>query len=267
MISRKDKVAAFRAMHAAGCFIIPNPWDVGSAQIMAGVGFKALATTSSGFAFSIGRPDGKATFGRDEALTDAGRIAASVDLPVSADLEDGYGETPDEVAETVRLAAEAGLAGMSVEDSAPLGPAPSRGVDEAAERIAAAVEAARRPDIVLTARADGLLHGSYGLDEAIERLRRFAALGAEVLYAPGIGTLDDLRQVCAALDRPFNHLITAGTPGASMAEVAEAGVRRISVGGSLAKLAAAVTRDAAVRLRNGDFSPFDGLPDWDKLRG
>jgi 2-methylisocitrate lyase-like PEP mutase family enzyme len=267
MVSRDDKVAAFRDMHRGGCFVIPNPWDIGSAQVLVGAGFSALATTSSGYAFSVGKADGEGAIGRDEALDYAGRIARAVEVPVSADFEDGYGATPAAIAETVRLAAEAGLAGMSVEDSAPAGPAASYGIEDAVERVGAAVEAARRYDIVLTARADGLLHGSYGVDGAIERLRRFAAIGAEVVYAPGISSLDDLARVCKAVDRPFNHLIAAGTPGATFAEVAAAGVRRISVGGAIAKLAGAAVRDAALRLRGGDFAAVRGLPSWDALRG
>ncbi|HET8728607.1 MAG TPA: isocitrate lyase/phosphoenolpyruvate mutase family protein [Alphaproteobacteria bacterium] len=267
MGSREEKVAAFRDMHRAGCFVIPNPWDVGSAQVLAGAGFKALATTSSGYAFSVGKPDGEAAIGRDEALAYAARIAAGVEVPVSADFEDGYGDTPEAVAETVRLAAEAGLAGMSVEDSNPRGPEPSRSIEAAAERVAAATEAARRHNVVLTARADGMLHGSYGLDEAIDRLVRFADLGADVVFAPGIKTLDELRRVCAAVDRPVNHLISVGTPGAGFAEVAAAGVRRISIGGALAMVAGAALRNTGLRLMEGDFAPIRGLPGWDALRG
>ncbi|MER8380420.1 isocitrate lyase/phosphoenolpyruvate mutase family protein [Mesorhizobium sp. M1399] len=173
MISRSKKVEQFRVLHKSGCFLIPNPWDVAGARMMAGPGFRALATTSSGYAFLKGKKDGAKEVGRDESLAYAAEIAASTTVPVTADLEDCYEDTPEGVAETVRLAAEAGLAGLSIEDRQPKPGQPIRDFDAAVARVAAAVAAARKYDIVLTARADGVGKGVYGLDEAIRRLKAF----------------------------------------------------------------------------------------------
>ncbi|TIV72675.1 MAG: isocitrate lyase/phosphoenolpyruvate mutase family protein [Mesorhizobium sp.] len=227
MISRPEKVQAFRTLHAAGCFIIPNPWDVAGARMMAELGFKALATTSSGYAFSRGRKDGANDVSRDESLAYAAEIAASTTLPVTADLEDCYADTPDGVAETIRLAAEAGLAGVSIEDRMPDPSKPVRDFDDAVERVAIAAEAARRHDIVLTARADGIGKGIYDLDEAIRRLKRFQELGADVLYAPGVKDLEGLRRICQSVDAPVNHVLGQGVAGLSFDQIADAGVRRI----------------------------------------
>lgn len=266
MIPRKEKVDAFRALHEAGCFIVPNPWDVAGARMMVAAGFKALATTSSGFAFSKGRKDGAGEISRDESLAYAAEIAAATDLPVTADLEDGYAETPQGVAETVRLAAEAGLAGLSIEDRQPDPYSPIRGYEDAVARAACAADAARRHDIVLTARADGLSKGAYGLDEAIRRLRSYEAAGAEVLYAPAVPDLEALRMLCASVERPVNHLVSQGVTGLSVAQIAEAGVRRISVGGSLARAVAGAMLKEIAGLAAGNFAGIENAPPWSALR-
>lgn len=263
--TRQEKVRAFRALHESGCFIMPNPWDIGGARIMAAAGFKALATTSSGFAFAIGRRDGEV--GRDGTLAHAAEIAAATDLPVNADTEDCYAETPDGVAETVRLAAEAGLAGMSIEDRQPDPDRPIRDREDAVARVAVAVEAARRHDIVLTARADGLAKKAYDLEEAIARIRLFEELGAEVLYVPGIPDAASLRAVCAAVKRPVNHLLGAAGTGIAHRDIVAAGVRRISLGGSLARAMGGVLRETCRAIAGGDFRSVDGGPTFAELRG
>jgi len=264
-MDREAKVAAFRALHAEGCFVMPNVWDAGGAQLFAGLGFRAFGTTSSGVAVSTGRRDGQGAVGRDEALAHAAVIAASTDLPVSADLEDCYGATPEGVAETVRLAAEAGLAGLSIEDvpldrSAPIYPR-----DVALARVEAAVEAARAADIVLTARAEGVLREAYGLDEAIARLQSYEAGGAEVVYAPGLPGFAELRALCAAVSAPVNHLIGPGARGLSLSEIAEAGARRVSLGGSLARVAYGALLEAGRAMAKGDFSRAEAGPGWPEI--
>lgn len=264
MASRSDKVKAFRELHRSGCFVVPNPWDVGSAQIMAGAGFKGLATTSSGYAFTRGKKDGD--FGRDETLAYSGAIATAVDVPVTADTEDCFADAPAGVAETVRLAAEAGLSGLSIEDRQPGANPPIRSFDDAVARVAAAVEAAKRHDIVLTARADGMLHGVYDLAEAIRRLQAFERLGAEVLYAPAMPSLAALRELCGAVKAPVNHLIGAGAKGLGYAEIAGAGVRRISLGGALARASGAALAGICGEIAAGSFAKLDAAPSWASLR-
>ncbi|TRC78215.1 isocitrate lyase/phosphoenolpyruvate mutase family protein [Mesorhizobium sp. WSM4310] len=264
--SRAEKVETFRALHSAGCFIIPNPWDAAGARMMAGLGFKALATTSSGYAFSRGRKDGANDISRDDSLTYAAQIAAATHLPVTADLEDCYAATADGVAETVRLAAEAGLAGVSIEDRMPDPLHPIRDFDDAVARVAVAAEAARCYNIVLTARADGLGKGTYDLDEAIRRLKRFEALGAEVLYAPGVKDLDGLRTICRSVGSPVNHVLGQGASGLTLAEIADAGVRRISLGGSLARAAGGALLSILSEIATGEFSRLDTAPSWQTLR-
>jgi 2-methylisocitrate lyase-like PEP mutase family enzyme len=265
MNARSDKVRRFRELHRAGCFIIPNPWDVGGARIMTGLGFKALATTSSGFAFSQGKKDMTRDVDRDETLRYAGAIAASTHLPVSADTEDCYAGTADGIAETVRLAAEAGLAGLSIEDRQPNSAKPIRDFDDAVARVAAAVDAARRYDIVLTARADGLGAGAYGLDEAIRRLKAFESLGAEVLYVPAVADLPALQQVCRAVDAPINHVIGLGVSGLSFQQIAAAGVRRISLGGSLARTMGGVLLQTCETIARGDFTDLYRGASWSAI--
>jgi 2-methylisocitrate lyase-like PEP mutase family enzyme len=269
MPTRADKVRRFRDLHQAGCFIIPNPWDAGGAKMMTMLGFKALATTSSGYAFAKGKRDGSAgakDVSRDETLQYAAAIAAATDVPVSADTEDCYADTPEGVAETVRLAADAGLAGLSIEDRQPNAAKPIRDFDDAVARVAAAVEAARKYDIVLTARADGLGAKAYGLDEAIRRLQAFEKLGADVVYAPALPDVSALRQVCRSVGAPVNHVIGLGAAGLRFQQIADAGVRRISLGGSLAKAMGGVLLQTCETITRGDFSDLERGVSWESLR-
>src|SRR4051794_11262826 len=208
MPSQSERAATFRALHAGpGAFVIPNPYDIGTARILAGLGFAALATSSAGFAFTIGRRDGAVT--RYQALAHARAVVDATDLPVSADLENGFGDDPATIAETIRLAAAAGLAGCSIEDASgdPQKPIYDRRL--AVERVAAAVEAARSLpfSFTLTARAENFLHGRPDLDDTLARLNAFAEAGADVLYAPGLRTKEDIAAVVSSVDRPVNVLM------------------------------------------------------------
>ncbi len=244
-----DKGAVFRALHEGpGAFIIPNPWDAGSARILAGLGFQALATTSAGMAFALGRRDGGVA--REAVLDHCRALVGATALPVSADLEKGFGDSPESAAATVRDAAASGLAGCSIEDFTGRDEAPIFDFGQAVERIAAAAEAARAlsQDFVLTARAEGFLHGRPDLDDIIKRLQAFEKAGADVLYAPGLPDLDAIQTVCGSVARPVNVL--AGNPKTafSLAELAAAGARRISVGGALARLAYGAVQEAALEM-------------------
>lgn len=224
----------FRALHERdSAFIIPNPWDAGSARILASMGFEALATTSAGFAFSLGVPDGAVS--REQTLAHCRDVVAATDLPVSADLEKGFGDSPESAAETVRLAAETGLAGCSIEDYTNRPEDPLYDFQLAVERIEAAVDAARSlpHDFILTARCENFLRGNPDFDDTIKRLQAFERVGADVLYAPRLPDLEAVRTVCRSVDRPVNALMvgTEGAPGVQ--EFAEAGVRRISAGSAL----------------------------------
>lgn len=222
----------FAALHRPGQpLVLPNPWDVGTARVLAALGFAALATTSAGFAFSLGRKDG--AISRDEALNHAADIIAATDLPVAADLENGFGPRPEDAAETIRRAGEIGLAGASIEDASGDADAPIYDRGLARERIVAAVEAARglgRP-FVLTARAENFLHGRADLDDTLARLADFEAAGADALYAPGLGKIEDIRRVCASVKLPVNVL---GGGAHSVADLAAAGAARVSLGSALA---------------------------------
>jgi 2-methylisocitrate lyase-like PEP mutase family enzyme len=240
----------FLSRHVRGTPLLqPNAWDAGSARILASLGFGAIATTSSGFAATLGRRDGGVT--RDEALTHAAALVAAVDVPVAADLENCFADDPAGVAETIRLAAQTGLAGASVEDWSGT---EIYAASLAAERVAAAAEAAHAAGIVLTARAENLIHGRLDLADTIARLQAFQDAGADVLFAPGLKALDDVRRVVSSVDRPVNVLVGPGRP--SVAELAEAGVARISVGGTLAFVAYAALVAAAVELRDGGTYEF-----------
>jgi 2-methylisocitrate lyase-like PEP mutase family enzyme len=250
--SQTEKAVAFRALHARpGAFVIPNPWDAGSARILAAQGFAALATTSAGLAFALGRRDGEQLVSRAEALANARAIVDATHLPVSADLENGFGDAPEDVAETIRQAAEAGLVGASIEDATGDSSRPIYDLGHAVERIAAAVAAARAFPFpfTLTARAENFLHGRADLDDTILRLQPFAQAGADVAYAPGLPSLDAIRTVCAAVARPVNVLANPKIPGASVAALAEAGAKRISVGGLLNRAALGALLRAARELR------------------
>jgi 2-methylisocitrate lyase-like PEP mutase family enzyme len=249
MATQREKAEAFRALHSEA-FVIPNPWDAGSARVLAALGFKALATTSSGFAFTLGRLDGAVTL--DEVLVHAATLARATDLPVSVDLENGYGAAPDSASLAIARVAETGAVGGSIEDYDPDGYLYER--DLAVERVAAAVEAASKLDwpFTLTARAENHIRGNPDLDDTIARLQAFDAAGADVLYAPGLDNVDDIRAVCQAVSKPVNVL---ARPGLSVEEIAEAGGRRISLGGSLAWTAVNGFVRAAEAIRDdGDFS-------------
>ncbi|HET6933074.1 MAG TPA: isocitrate lyase/phosphoenolpyruvate mutase family protein [Candidatus Acidoferrum sp.] len=236
--TRLEKYNAFRALHERpGVFVIPNPWDAGSAKILAALGFEALATTSAGCAFARGYLDSAPEMTRDVILQNAKEIVDATPLPVSADLQNGFGHTPKICAETIRLAAATGLAGGSIEDSTG---DPKNSIYDfqlATERVAAAAQAAHASNFQLTARAENFLHGRPDLDDTIRRLQSFAKAGADVLYAPGLTSLDAIRTVCASVSEPVNVLM--GLTGAtfSVEELAAAGVKRISVGGSFARAA------------------------------
>jgi 2-methylisocitrate lyase-like PEP mutase family enzyme len=243
-----QKTQRFLDLHVPGSpLLLPNPWDEGSARLLASRGFEALATTSSGHAMSLGRPDGAVS--RDEALEHARRIAAATALPVSADLERGFADAPGGVAETIELAKAAGLAGCSIEDFTGAAAEPIYGPGLAAERIAAAAEAAHRGEVrlVLTARAENYLHGRPDLADTIARLQSFQEAGADVLYAPGLTRAADIREVITSVDRPVNVLVLPGGP--SVPELAAAGVSRVSVGGSFAFGMLAALAEAADELR------------------
>jgi len=255
-VTREEKLAAFQALHSRpGAFVIPNPWNAGTAKILTALGFEALATTSAGHAFAAGKLDSSAALTRPEILANAAEIAHATHLPVSADLEDGFGRDPATCAETVRMAAGAGLVGGSIEDSTGDPGHPIYDFSLAVERIAAASEAARRCGFLLTARAENFLHGRPDLDDTIARLRAFEAAGADVLYAPGLPGLDVIRRICASVGKPVN--VVMGLKGAlySVDELAAAGVKRISVGGSLARAALGAFVEAAREIRdNGTFA-------------
>jgi 2-methylisocitrate lyase-like PEP mutase family enzyme len=250
--SQSDKARSFRALHERpGAFVIPNPWDVGTARILAGLGFEALATTSAGLAFALGRRDGEGAVSRDEALAHARAIVGATPLPVSADLENGFGDAPKTAAETIRLAADAGLVGASIEDATGDPDRPIYDASLAVERIAAAAEAARAMPFpfTLTARAENFLHGRPDLDDTIQRLQAFEAAGADVLYAPGLRDLDMIRTVCAAVTKPVNVIMGLGGAPFSVDQLAAAGVRRISLGSALARAALGTFLGAAREVK------------------
>jgi len=257
-LTQNDKAARFRALHdAPGCFLIPNPWDAGSARLLAGMGFRAVATSSAAAACAIGQRDGGIT--RDQALAHARLIVEATDLPVSADLENGFGDSPETVAQTIRLAAEAGLAGCTIEDSTRNPEHPLYDFDLAVERIAAAVEAVRwlRFPFVLTARAHNLLYGGT-LDETLRRLEAYQRVGADVLFAPGLPDLDAVRTTCAAVSKPVNFMV--GIPGKSfpLADLEAAGVKRVSVATSLYRAAMTGLLDAIREMQGpGTFGFVD----------
>jgi 2-methylisocitrate lyase-like PEP mutase family enzyme len=249
-ISQSEKARRFRALHEApGVFVIPNPWNAGSARILAGLGFPALATSSGASAGVLGRRDGMVT--RAEALAQAEAIVEAVDLPVSADLEKGFGDRPQDAAETIRLAAEAGLVGGSIEDATGDPQRPLFDPVHARERVAAAAEAARGLpfSFTLTARAENFLRGNPDLDDTIRRLQAFEAAAADVLMAPGLPDLAAVRAVCAAVSRPVNFMAGIKGRSFSVAELAQAGVKRISLASSLYRAAMSALADAAREVR------------------
>jgi 2-methylisocitrate lyase-like PEP mutase family enzyme len=248
--TQHEKGAGFRGLHDGEPFVIPNPWDAGSAKVLAGLGFKALASTSSGFAFTLGRPDGAATL--DEVVEHTGVLDRATSLPVSVDLENGYGPGPQDVARAIARVAGAGAVGASIEDYDA-----DEGIYElgrAVERVAAAAAAARRLDVpfTLTARAENHIRGNPDIRDTIARLQAYEAVGADVLYAPGLRTAEEIRAVCDAVSKPVNVLARRDL---SVGEIAAAGGQRISVGGALTWVAVGALAAAAEQIRDrGDFS-------------
>jgi 2-methylisocitrate lyase-like PEP mutase family enzyme len=257
--SQSDKATRFRALHRGpGAFVIPNPWDAGAARILAGLGFEALATSSGASAGILGRRDGKVT--REEALAHASAIVAATDLPVSADLEKGFGDAPAAAAETIRLAGGVGLVGGSIEDATGDRDKPLYDLAHATERVAAAAQAARALPFpfTLTARAENFLRGNPSLDDTIKRLQAFEKAGADVLFAPGLPDLAAVRAVCAAVSKPVNFMVGIKGKSFTVAELTAAGVRRISLATSLYRAAMTGLLDAAREVKDkGTFGYLD----------
>jgi 2-methylisocitrate lyase-like PEP mutase family enzyme len=263
--SQSDKAKRFQELHARpGAFVIPNPWDAGTAAILTRLGFEALTTTSAGLAFALGRPDGAGLISREETLANARAIVDATDLPVAGDLENGFGHDPEAVAETIRLAAEAGLVGGSIEDSSGDAAHPIYDFQHAVERVAAAVETARALPFpfVLVGRAENYLHGRPDLDDTIRRLQAFEAAGADALFSPGLTRADDIRTVCASVGKPVNMVMGLKNAPFSVADLAALGVRRISLGSSLSRAALGGFVRAAREIREqGTFTyADDALP-------
>jgi 2-methylisocitrate lyase-like PEP mutase family enzyme len=256
MTRQSDKGEAFRALHAGEAFLIPNPWDAGSARVLEGLGFRALATTSSGFAFTLGRLDGRVTL--DEVAAHVAALDAVTELPISVDLENGYGPDAETAALAIRRVAGVGAVGGSIEDYDPDGHIYDLG--HATERIAAAAEAAHELDFpfTLTARAENHIRGNPDLDDTIARLQAFEKAGADVLYAPGLRSPEQIRAICTVVSRPVNVL---AHPGLSIPEIVSAGAQRISVGGGLTWVAVKAMSDVAAAMRDsGDLSGLGASP-------
>ena len=254
-LTQTEKALQFQALHQrAGAFLLPNPWDAGSARILTGLGFEALATSSGAVAASFGRRDGKLT--REEALGVARAIANATDLPVSADLENGFSDRPEVVAQTIRMAADAGLVGCSIEDSTGDKSRPLYDLQLATERIVAAVQAAKsfRFPFTLTARAENFVRGKPDLDDVIKRLQAYETAGANVLFAPALPDLAAVRAVCSAVSRPVNFMVGVRGKSFSVAELVKAGVKRISFAGSLYRAAVTgLVASASEARQNGSF--------------
>ena len=258
---------AFHELHQRGCFVIPNPWDRGSARMMAALGARALATSSAAHAFTLGRPD-MGGVSRDEALAHAADLLGATPLPVSGDFENGFGDAPDVVAETLRLSAEVGLSGISVEDTQMSPGNPAYGFDLAVERVragAAAARALRRP-FVFCARADGVMNGTYDLAEGIRRLQAYEAAGADLLYLPVPPGRAELARVLAAVTRPVNALAAGPLKALSVADLAAMGVRRISTGSQIARVTHRAIRDCVgAMLGAGSFAGLAGAASGDEI--
>jgi 2-methylisocitrate lyase-like PEP mutase family enzyme len=266
MPTQQQMAEAFRALHEGEPFVIPNPWDAGSARVLEALGYRALATTSSGFAFTLGRLDGRASL--DDVAAHVAALASATALPVSVDLENGYGSEPASAADAIARVAEAGAVGGSIEDFDPEGQIYE--LEHAAERVAAAAEAARGVGFpfTLTGRAENHIRGNPDVDDTIARLQAYERAGADVLYAPGLRTVGEIRAVCEAVSKPVNVL---AVPSLSFGEMTGAGAQRISVGGALTWVAAKAFADAATAIRDhGDFSALDAqlpLDEWFAGRG
>jgi 2-methylisocitrate lyase-like PEP mutase family enzyme len=265
MSLQDDRVARFRRLHAAGCFVMPNPWNVGSARALERLGFHALATTSAGYAWTLGRADNQVRL--DQTLEHLRAVADAVNLPVNADFKGGFADDPEQVAANVKLAAATGIAGLSIEDSTGNPAEPLYQFDLAVERVRAARQAIDESGtgVVLTGRSEGFVVGRPDIDETTRRLRAYAEAGADCLYAPRIATIEQVSAIVAAVSpKPVNLLVNA--PFITVAKAASLGVRRISVGGTLARTAWAGFLQAAQEIASeGTFSRFDGLPDVDAL--
>jgi 2-methylisocitrate lyase-like PEP mutase family enzyme len=260
---QQRKAQEFVALHAGEPFVIPNPWDAGSARMLEALGFAALATTSSGLAFTLGRLDGSATL--DEVCSHVAELDRLTELPISADLENGYGARPEDAALAIQRAAEAGAVGGSIEDWDPEHGLYDR--EQAVERVQAAAEAAHSLDFpfVLTARAENHIRGNPHLEDTIERLRAFQAVGADVLYAPGLRSVAEIRAVCEAVSKPVNVL---AVPQLTVRQITAGGAQRISVGGALTWVAAKAVADAATAIRDsGDLSALTGRPPLERWFG
>lgn len=263
--TQAEKAKRFQELHARdGAFVIPNPWDAGTAAILTRLGFEALATTSAGLAFTLGRADGAGLISRDETLANARAIVEATHLPVAADLENGFGDAPEDAAETIRRAADVGLVGGSIEDASGDPGHPIYDFQQAVERVTAAAEAAHALPFpfVFVARAENFLHGRPDLDDTIRRLQAFEKAGADALYAPGLTRAEDIRTLCSSVAKPVNMLMGIQGPRFSVAELAELGVRRISIGSSLSRAALGGFVRAAREIRDqGTFTyTDDALP-------
>ncbi len=264
--ARLARYEAFKLLHeSTGTFVIPNPWDAGSAKILTALGFQALATTSAGYAFSAGLRDSVGNTDRDGLLQNARQIAEATTLPVSADLEDGFGANPEACAETMLLASKAGLAGGSIEDASGDKRKPVFDFQQSVERVAAAAEAARDCSILLTARAENFICGRPDFDDTLKRLVAYAQAGADVVYAPGLPSLEAIKTVCESVNKPVNVLMGLSGATYSVAELADVGVKRISVGGSMARAALGEFIRAAEEVRDqGTFTySTKAIPDKD----
>jgi 2-methylisocitrate lyase-like PEP mutase family enzyme len=265
MLAERHKT--FHALHQQGCFVIPNPWDIGSARMMAASGAVALATSSAAFAFTLGRPDmGRVT--REEALQHAHDIVRATPLPVSGDFENGFADAPDDVAVTIRLAAEAGLSGCSIEDTMMSGDNPAYDFDLAVERIRAAVDAARslKQPFILCARADGVMNGVYDLDEGIRRIQAFEKAGADLVYIPVPPGPEELKRVIASVTAPVNALAAGPLTKLSVSEIAAIGARRISLGSMIARVThAAIAEQMDAIITHGDFTKLSAAASGSKI--
>lgn len=257
-MNQLEKAIRFQALHQRDkAFVIPNPWDAGTARILASLGFEALATTSAGLAFSLGRRDAEGALSRAETLANAQQIVQATDLPVAADLENGFGDAPEVVAETIRLAAECGLVGGSIEDATGRKEQPIYDFSLSVERIAATVESARSLPFpfVLVARAENFLHGKPDLDDTIRRLQAYEAAGADVLFAPGLPGAEAIREVCAAVSKPVNVVMGLRGQPYTMEQLTALGVKRVSLGSSLSRAALSGLISAAKEIiDDGTFS-------------
>lgn len=250
-MTQNAKYELFKALHQRpGAFVIPNPWDIGSARLLASLGFEALATTSAGYGFAVGKGSSTNDFSREEILENARQIVEATALPVSADLEGGFGDDPEACAKTIKMAIDIGLVGGSIEDATGNSDAPIYDFDIAVARVAAACAVSAGRPLMMTARAENYLHGRRDLDDTIKRLQAFSAAGADVLYAPGLPDLDAIKTVCEAVDKPVNVVMGLAGPTWSVEQLAAVGVKRISVGGSFARAALAGFVNAATEVKD-----------------